>query len=58
MTVFVLIVTVIAMSVLCVVYDKSKSDNTLLLLCKTGVTNLDSYFNGVRKSVEKVSSFA
>ena len=58
MTVFVLIVTVIAMSVLCVVYDKSKSDNTLLLLCKTGVTNLDSYFNGVQKSVEKVSSFA
>ena len=58
MTVFVLIVTVIAMSVLCVVYDKGKSDNILLLLCKTGAYNLDSYFNGVQKSVEKVSSFA
>lgn len=58
MTVFVLIVTVIAMSVLCVVYDKSKSDNILLLLCKMGKSNLNSYFNGVQKSVEEVSSFA
>lgn len=58
MTVFVIIVTVIAMSVLCVVYDKEKSDNILLMLCKTGATNLDFYFNGVQNSVEKVSSFA
>ena len=58
MTVFVLIVTVIAMSVLCVVYDKEKSDNILLLLCKTGASNLDSYFTGAQKSVEEVSSFA
>lgn len=53
MTVFVLIVTVIAMSVLCVVYDKEKSNSILLMLCETGATNLDYYFNGVQKSVKR-----
>ena len=62
MTVFALIVTVIAMSVLSVVFirknDEKRSDQMLLLLCETGVSNLDFYFNGAQKSVEKVASFA
>ena len=62
MTVIVLIVTVITMSVLSVVYirksDDRKNDSILLLLCETGASNLDFYFNGVRKSVDKVASFA
>ena len=62
MTVFVLIVTVIAMSVLSVIFirksDDKKNDSILLLLCETGASNLDFYFNGVQKSVDKVASFA
>ena len=62
MTVIVLIVAVIAMSVLSVVYirksDDKKNDSILLLLCETGASNLDFYFNGVRKSVDKVAAFA
>jgi len=61
MTVLVLIVTVISMSVLSVVFirnnDNKKSSQMLLLLCETGVSNLDFYFNGAQKSVEKVASF-
>lgn len=58
MTVIILIVTVVAMSVLFVVYDKEKSDHILLLLCETGASNLDYYFNGAQESVEEVSTFA
>lgn len=62
MTVFILIVSVIAMSVLSVVFirngDQEKTDQILLLLCETGTSNLDFYFNSVQKSVEKVSAFA
>ena len=62
MTVLVLIVAVVAMSVLSVVFirngDQEKTDQILLVLCETGASNLDYYFNGVQKSVEKVSSFA
>ena len=62
MMVIVLIVTVIATSVLSVVFirngEQEKTDQILLLLCETGATNLDYYFNSVQKSVEKVATFA
>lgn len=58
MTVIILIVTVVAMSVLFVVYDNEKSNHILLLLCETGASNLDYYFNGAEKSVDEVASFA
>ena len=62
MTVSVLIVAVIAMSALSVIFirngDQEKTDQILLLLCETGTSNLDFYFNDVERSVEKVSSFA
>jgi diguanylate cyclase (GGDEF)-like protein len=37
--------------------EHRKSDQLLLLLCETGETNLDYYFNSVQKSVERVASF-
>ena len=62
MTVFVLIITVIFMSVLSVIFIRNnelrKSDQLLLLLCETGDKNLDYYFNSTQKSVTKVASFA
>ena len=62
MTVFVLIVTVVIMSVISVIFiknnEQNKSDQLMLLMCETGVSNLDFYFNGTQKSVEKVASYA
>ena len=62
MTVFVLIVTVIIMSLLSVIFirnnEQRKSDQILLLLCETGVRNLDFYFDSAQKSVGKAASFA
>ena len=50
--------TVAATSVLFIQNNEHrKSDQLLLLLCETGETNLDYYFNSVQKSVEKVASF-
>ena len=62
MTVFVLVVTVIIMSIVSVFFiwnnDQRKSDQLLLLLCETGERNLDYFFNSTHKSVAKVASFA
>ena len=61
MTLFVLIVAVIAVTVSSVVFIRStehrKSDQLLLLLCETGEKNLDYYFNSVQKSLTKVASY-
>lgn len=62
MTVLILIVAVIIMSALSVLFIKNNqqrnSDQLMLLLCETGVSNLDYYFTGTQKSVEKVASYA
>ena len=61
MTACVVIVAVIVVTLLTVIFiqknEKHKSDQILLLLCETGKTNLDYYFNSVQKSVGKVASF-
>ena len=61
MTVCVVIVAVVAITLLSVLSvrnnEQRKSDQLLLLLCETGETNLDYYFNSVQKSVGKVASF-
>ena len=61
MTVLVVILAVVIVSFLSVLFirtnEHNKSDQLLYLLCDTGKTNLDYYFNSVQKSVAKVSSF-
>lgn len=62
MTVCALIVAVVLISSLSVIFirnnEQKKSDQLMLLLCETGVRNLDYYFNSTQKSVERVASFA
>ena len=61
LTVWVVIVTVVSMTLISVVFIRNnehrKSDQLLLLLCETGERNLNYYFNSVQQSVEKVASF-
>ena len=56
-----LIVAVFLVSALSVVFirndEQSKSEQLLLLLCETGVRNLDYYFNSTQKSVDRVAAF-
>ncbi len=62
MTVAVVILAVTMLSLLTVIFlrntEQRKSDQLLLLLCETGETNLDYYFNSVQKSVTRVATFA
>ena len=37
--------------------EKREAEQTLLLMCETGEQNLNQYFDGVEKSIRKVSSF-
>ena len=58
----VVIIVVLIISSLSVIFIKKaehrKSSQILLLLCETGESNLDYYFNSVQKSVAKVASYA
>ena len=60
-TLCVVMIAVLLVTLLTVIFVKKneqrKTDQILLLLCETGKTNLDYYFNSVQKSVEKVASF-
>lgn len=62
LTVLILVVSVVILSVFAVFFirnnEQRKSDQLLLLLCETGESNLDYYFNNTQKSVDKVASFA
>lgn len=55
-------IAVIVITVLSVLFiirtEQNKSDQLLLLLCETGERNLDYYFDGVEKSIDKVALFA
>ncbi|MBR3019048.1 MAG: diguanylate cyclase [Clostridia bacterium] len=61
MTVMVIILTLVIASSLSVYFirktEHRESDQILLLLCETGETNLDYYFNSMQKSVRKIASF-
>ena len=60
-TICIVIVAVISVTLLCVFTirreEQRKSDQLLLLLCDTGKSNLNYYFNSVQKSVGKVASY-
>ena len=60
-TVSVVFIAIVIISFLCIFFIRKteyrKSDQLLLLLCETGETNLDYYFNSVQKSVGKVASY-
>ncbi len=48
-----------ALSVLFIIKSEERdAEQTLLLLCETGERNLNYYFNGVERSIGKVSDFA
>ena len=61
MTLCALVATVIVISSLSVVFIRNnehrKSDQLLLLLCETGVRNLDYYFNSTQKSVDRIAAY-
>ena len=61
MTVCVVIFAIIILTFLSVIFiqrtEQRKSDQLLLLLCETGKTNLDYYFNSVQKSVGRVAAY-
>ena len=62
MTLLIVVIAVVIVTLTSVIFIRSnetrKSDQLMLLLCETGVRNLNYYFNSVQKSVEKVASFA
>ena len=61
MTVCVLVLAVFIVTLMSVFFiqrsEQRESDQLLLLLCETGKSNLDYYFNSVQKSVENVAKF-
>ena len=62
LTVWVAVLAVVVVTLLSVAFirntEQRESDQLLMLLCETGVKNLNYYFNSVEKSVRRVSSFA
>lgn len=62
LTICVTIIAVFAVTTVSVLFitgsEKREAEQTLLLLCETGERNLDYYFNGVEKSIEKVADYA
>lgn len=61
MTVCVVVIAASIITLLSVLFIKktehNKSDQTLLLLCEIGESNIDYYFKSVEKSVKRLSSF-
>ena len=61
LTVWVVVIAVTTVTLLSVVFitknEHREADQLLLLLCETGVRNLDYYFDSVQSSVGKVASF-
>lgn len=57
----IVVAAVFVMSLICVYFvrktEHRRSDQIMLLLCETGERNLDYYFNGIQKSVNKLSNY-
>ena len=62
LTIAVVMLAVASISLTSILFVRSnehdKADQLLMLLCETGQRNLNNYFDGVQKSVQKMESFA
>ena len=62
LTICVVILAVTSVSFISIFFirtnEHNKADQLLLLLCETGERNIDNYFDGVSKSVAKMSNYA